>query len=277
MDDHGHGTYCAGIIGAVGNNASGVAGLNWQCKIMALKFISANNQAAIDGAVGSILYAVQEGARISSHSWIATFSQPFEDAVAYARSQGHLVVGGAGNYGTDNDQTLYYPASSALDNVISVSGYDNDHSMPEYLNYGLMTVDLIAPAVNVYSCWTSSCQFATGTSAACPHVAGAAALMMGLKPELDYLEVRGVIMSTVVPVPRADVRCVTGGVLNVERALRRVICAADFDYSGFVDTDDFDAFVYAFEAGGGNADIDASGFVDTDGFDAFVHALVIGC
>ena len=54
-------------------------------------------------------------------------------------------------------------------------------------------------------------------------------------------------------------------------------CPADFDGSGFVDTDDFDAFVYAFELGGDDADFDDSGFVDTDDFDAFIHAFENGC
>ncbi|MCC6425439.1 MAG: S8 family serine peptidase [Phycisphaerales bacterium] len=278
IDDHGHGTFCAGVIGARGNNVSGITGVNWRCKVMALKFFSGNIQATIEGAVAALDYAVSNGAPISSHSWYTSSPLVLEDAVDAAHAAGHLIVAAAANFATDNDVTPYYPASFPHDNVIAVGGCTNDDTLAWFSNYGAVSVDLLAPALNVYSCWINNGYlWGDGTSAATPHVAGAAALVLGRSPGKSCLQIRGEILATVRPVAAAQGRCVTGGVLNVGQALRRSICAADFDYSGFVDTDDFDAFVHAFEAGTGGADIDGSGFVDTDDYDAFVEAFEKGC
>lgn len=278
LDDHGHGTFCAGVIGARGNNLAGIAGVNWQCRIMAVKFFSANIQATIEGAVAAIDYAVSNGAHVSSNSWYAGASAILDEAVLRARGEGHLIVAAAANFATNNDVVPYYPASYPYDNIIAVGGSNNDDALAWFSNYGAFSVDLLAPAVNVYSCWIGNGYlWGDGTSAATPHVAGAAALLWGKTPQKTYLQIRGEILSTVRTVPAALGRCATGGVLNVGRALVRSLCPADFDFSGFVDTDDFDAFVQAFEAGAGSADVDSSGYVDTDDYDVFVRAYEQGC
>ncbi|GAH88400.1 unnamed protein product, partial [marine sediment metagenome] len=84
-DDHSHGTHCAGTIGGVGDNGIGVAGVNWQVKIMAVKFLSAYGSGSYSAAVSSILYATKMGAKISSNSWGGSgYSQALKDAVEYA-------------------------------------------------------------------------------------------------------------------------------------------------------------------------------------------------
>lgn len=221
MDDHGHGTFCAGVIGAVGNNGVGISGVNWRCKIMALKFISANNEGTIEGAIAAIEYAVANGARVSNHSWIATYSQSLQDVVTSAAAAGHLLVAASGNFGTDNDINPFYPAAFEDDNVIAVGGIDNDDNMPSFSNYGAESVDLVAPAVNVYSCWTTGYDYGTGTSAAAPHVTGVAALLFGRNPTWTYRQARGCIFSYVRRLPGLVGRVATGGVLNAGQAMRR--------------------------------------------------------
>ena len=218
MDDYGHGSYCAGIIGAVGNNGIGISGLNWRCKIMPVKFISSGGGATLDGALAAIEYAILNGAKISNHSWISLYAQALQDMVDAAQAAGHLLVAGSGNFGTDNDITPYYPASCENANVIAVGGVDSSDN--PHGNYGVRSVDLVAPSVNVYSCWTSGYRFATGTSAAAPHVAGAATLLLGREPTLTYAQLRQAILRNTRKVPQLKGRVATGGELNVGRAIR---------------------------------------------------------
>lgn len=277
MDDHGHGTFCAGVIGARGNNGIGIAGVNWRCKIMALKFFSGSIQATIEGAVAAIDYAVSNGARVSSNSWYAGASLALEDAVDSAHAAGHLIVAAAANFATNNDLIPYYPASYAHDNVIAVGGSTNDDELASFSNYGAVSVDLLAPAVNVYSCWINNGYlWGDGTSAATPHVAGAAALLLGQNSAASYLQVRGDILATARPVPAAQGRCVTGGVLNVARALRRSMCPADFNQDEFVDAIDYDLFMNAWLLNSPSADSNGDGFTDAIDYDNFIVAWLLG-
>ena len=99
MDDHGHGTHVAGTIGAVGNNGIGVAGINWNVQLMAVKFLDASGNGTTADAVEAINYAAAQGATISNNSWggYEPFSQAMYDAIAAAGEAGQVFVAGAGN------------------------------------------------------------------------------------------------------------------------------------------------------------------------------------
>src|SRR5262249_36448579 len=104
MDDNSHGSHTAGTIGAVGNNNLGVTGVNWNIKIMPLKFLSAGGSGPITAALSCLNYAVMMDVKVSSNSWGGGgFSQAFSNALDAARLKGHIFVAAAGNAGADND------------------------------------------------------------------------------------------------------------------------------------------------------------------------------
>lgn len=216
----GHGTHTAGTVGAVGNNGTGVAGVNWRCRLMALRFIGSNGGYTSD-AILAIQYATQKQVKVSSNSWGGGgYSQGLYDAIAASRSVGHVFVAAAGNSGVNSDTSPMYPAAYGLDNVVSVAATDNNDGLASFSNYGLTSVDLGAPGVNVYSTYgASSYAYMNGTSMACPHVAGAAALVYAANPSMTYAQVRARILSTTRAVGSLAGKCATGGVLNVASAI----------------------------------------------------------
>jgi subtilisin family serine protease len=123
MADNQHGSHVAGTIGAVGNNGVGVVGVNWQCKIVALKFIGASGTGSTSGAVASMEYAVANGIRVSNNSWGGgAFSEAMRDVIAESRDIDHVFVAAAGNDGRDTDTDRFYPACYDEPNIISGPG-----------------------------------------------------------------------------------------------------------------------------------------------------------
>jgi subtilisin family serine protease len=227
MDDHSHGTHVAGTIGAVGNNGIGVTGVNWDVQIMAIKFLDASGNGTTSDAVDAINYAVQMGASLSNNSWGGNepFSQALYDAIAAARNRDHVFVAGAGNgdifgNGQNNDTNPFYPAAYNLDNIISVAATDASDQRATFSNYGLSSVDLAAPGVNILSTVPGNTyQSASGTSMATPHVAGVASLVRAQHPDWTYEQVVNQILGTVDPVSSMQGITVTGGRLNAASAL----------------------------------------------------------
>jgi subtilisin family serine protease len=220
MDDHSHGTHCAGTIGAVGNNGLGVAGVAWKTRIMAMKFLDATGHGDTANAVYCIQYAVQNGAQVLSNSWGGgDYSQTLKDAITAAGSQGVLFVASAGNdYGVNNDVTPSYPASYDCSNIIAVMSTDRNDAVSDFSNIGPNSVDIAAPGSSIYSCLPGSLYgYKSGTSMAAPHVSGACALLLGHNPALTVTQVQQALYSTVDPVVPGY--CKTGGRLNLSRAL----------------------------------------------------------
>ncbi|MBN2513780.1 MAG: S8 family serine peptidase [Sedimentisphaerales bacterium] len=224
-DETGHGTHCAGTIGALGNNASGVAGVNWNVKIMALKFLNAQNMGNTADAIEAIDYAAmmrQRGVNIAltSNSWGGTaFSQALLDAVAAARQAGMLFVAAAGNGNIDTDITPNYPSSFDLDNIISVAATDHHDQRASFSNWGAVSVDLGAPGVDIWSTIRGNGYLVySGTSMAAPHVAGVAALAWSMAPGSSYTQIRDAILTGVDPV-NMDQPTATGGRLNAFNTL----------------------------------------------------------
>jgi hypothetical protein len=172
-DDHFHGTHCAGTIGAKGSNGIGVAGVNWTVRLMAVKFLSASGSGDTAGAVSAIQYAINNGAHVMSNSWGGSGrSQALQDIILEAYNAGIVFVAAAGNNGSDS---TVYPA--AYEKVIAVSATDHNDVKAGFSSYGTF-IDVAAPGVNIFSTKLDGTYgYASGTSMACPHVAGLAALI----------------------------------------------------------------------------------------------------
>jgi|GEM_PF-1264058 len=177
MDDHGHGTHCAGIIAAVLNNGIGVAGLA-QVNIMAEKGMDQLGSGYEDWLANAIIHAVDQGADIISMSWGDYFhSELIYEAIRYAYDAGVLLIAAAGNEATN---MKLFPAG--YDEVIAVVATDRYDGRPYWTNYGDW-VELAAPGVDIYSTvWNDGYTYMSGTSMACPHVAGVAALVWSQFP-----------------------------------------------------------------------------------------------
>jgi subtilisin family serine protease len=202
-DDNYHGTHVAGTIGATGNNAAGVTGICWQAQLMAVKSMFANGSGTDADISAGIDYAVSNGAKVINLSLggTGTFSST-QTSITAARNAGVIVVAAAGNSGTNNDRTPFYPANFTDDNIISVAATQSDDTLASFSNYGPQTVDIAAPGVSILStlptvstsAMTSASKavyydYLQGTSMAAPHVSGAAALYWAQHPTYTYLQV----------------------------------------------------------------------------------------
>ncbi len=221
LDDNGHGTHVAGIIGAVGNNGIGVSGVAWTTRMMAVKFLDSTGSGTTSGAVSAINYAVANGAKILNNSWGGDgYSQSLYDAIANARANGVIFVAAAGNLAGNNDSTAFYPASYALDNVVSVAATTRTDGLASFSNYGSSTVTLGAPGTEIYSTYLHG-GYATlsGTSMAAPQVTGALAVYWDAHPNATYSQVIQRLKDTVDPIAALNGKTVTGGRLNLNKLL----------------------------------------------------------
>ena len=224
-DDGGHGTHVAGIIGAQGNNSVGITGVNWDAAVMGLKFLDGNGEGNTADAASAIDYAVDHGARVINASWGGpAFSHALYSAIRRAGEQGVLVVAAAGNDGVNADSSPDYPAAFDLPNVISVAATDRADRLVDFSNYGAKSVDLGAPGDDIYSTVpsvTDPSGYAafSGTSMAAPFVTGAAALYLSKFPGASVDQVRAALLSTVDRLPTLAGKTVSGGRLNVAKAL----------------------------------------------------------
>jgi subtilisin family serine protease len=231
MDDWGHGTHVAGIVGAVGNNTLGITGVAWRVKLMACKFITATAQYSVSDAILCLDYARRHGARIVTASWggYAFTSIALRDAIAALRDQGIILTAAAGNDNNDNDQLPLYPASYDLDNIVAVAATDRTDARAGFSNYGAQSVDLGAPGAPVFSTWVGSnadYQYNSGTSMAAPHIAGACALLWTRYPTETHQQIIQRILTTVDVLPGLIARTRSNGRLNLAAALASGVAPA---------------------------------------------------
>ena len=228
-DSDGHGTHVAGTLGAVGNNGTGVVGVNWNVRIAALRFLGPGGGLTSD-AIEAVEYAVDMGFDLTNNSWGGgPFNQALYDAIDRAGDNGQLFVAAAGNDGLDNDQFPHYPSNYDLDNIISVAATGPNDELAWYSNYGETSVDLAAPGGalifgqpedDIYSTMPGgSYGYLAGTSMASPHVAGAAALLKSYNGGASAQEVKSAIMNGVDEISSLDGLMVTGGRLNLVKAI----------------------------------------------------------
>ncbi len=220
QDGNGHGTHVAGTIGAVGNNETGVVGVNWNVSIMALRFLDNNGSGTTADAIPAIVYAADMGVLLTNNSWGGGgFSQALKDAIEYARDKNSLFVAAAGNSNLNNDSSPSYPASYDVDNIISVAASDRNDNRASFSNFGKKSVHLAAPGVGILSCEPNNrYQQLSGTSMASPHVAGAVALVATQFSGISYTDLRTRILGTIDPKANFSGNTITGGRLNVNNA-----------------------------------------------------------
>ncbi len=220
-DDHYHGTHCAGTIGAVGDNGTGVAGVCHMVRLMALKFLSGSGGGTTADAVEAVRYATASGVTLTSNSWGGGgYSQTLKDAIDEAAAAGILFVAAAGNDSSNTDLSPSYPACYDSANIISVAASDHNDTLASFTNYGAMTVDLAAPGVGIYSTSPgSSYRSLNGTSMACPHVAGSCALIKAARPAMNWQEIKSALLDNVDGVAGMNGKVLSQGRLNVARSL----------------------------------------------------------
>jgi len=226
MDDNGHGTHCAGIIGAEGDNELGIAGVNWKVKIMPLKFMDADGTGTTKDAIEAINYVIDRkragvNVRIISASWGSTAkSRALEDVIRIAFDEGILFVAAAGNSSSNNDQTPHYPSSYNLGNVIGVAALDRNDQLASFSNYGAKSVHVAAPGQEILSTWLEH-GFAEkkGTSMATPFVSGVAALILAHNPKMSVNDLRARLLKSVDVLPSLKGKVSSGGRINAAKAV----------------------------------------------------------
>lgn len=218
MDDNGHGTHVAGIIGAVGNNGQGVSGVNWNVKIMPCKFMNANGSGYTSDAIECLQYIrtmKDRGVNIvaTNNSWGGGYSQALFDAIK--GQQDILFIAAAGNSTVNNDSLPTYPAGYDLPNIISVAATTSTDSMASFSNYGRRTVQIGAPGDLIYSTLVNgSYGYKSGTSMAAPYVTGLAALIKAKYPSLDWRGIKNLILSGGDKLTALTGRSITGRRIN---------------------------------------------------------------
>lgn len=233
MDDFWHGTLVASVIGAVGNNGKGIAGVNWKVRILACKMIGERH-----GTLHGTLMDFFECARYIkaikdrgenvvavnvSLGWVNMQApEILGDAINLLRSAGILMVASAGNLSRDNDQSPVYPCNFSVefDNVVCVANSTQSDALHVSSNYGVMSVQVAAPGTGISVALPQNrYSEATGTSLSAPFVTGLAALIKAVNPNATYLEVKNRILSTVDKIPALEGKVTTGGRINAYKAL----------------------------------------------------------
>jgi subtilisin family serine protease len=207
-----HATHVAGTIGAVGNNGIGVVGVNWNVRLMSLKFINGSSGDTAN-AIRAVNYAKSmkdlwessghtKGAnvRVLNNSYGGGgFDQSFLDAIKSANQSGILFVAAAGNAPDDpepnNDIVGHFPSNYDVGNVIGVAATDSSDNLAGFSHYGANTVPLGAPGEGILSTTPgNSYTSISGTSMASPHVAGAAALLLAANANLSVQQLRSLLL-----------------------------------------------------------------------------------
>lgn len=242
IDDHGHGTHVAGTIGAVGNNGIGIAGVNWNVKILPCKFLNSSGSGTISGAIECLQYIKAKkdsGVNViaTNNSWGGgEYSQALYDAINAQREI--LFIAAAGNAASDNDVIENVPSNYYLPNVVAVAATDHTDAMASFSNYGRRTVHVGAPGVDIVSLRAAGTNMygdsrhfipdgdsnakyyiSSGTSMATPHVSGLAALIKSQDTGRDWRSIKNLILSGGDTIASMSGSTVTGRRINAYRSL----------------------------------------------------------
>ena len=223
IDESGHGTHVAGIAGAMPDNGIGIAGVAWECPLMAIRAglsLGGSSRMQDDDSASAIVYAADNGASVVNMSWGSEHrSFVIQDAIDYAYAHGVVLVAAAGN---SQKAAAIFPA--AYRKVIAVASTEQNQQRFYQSNFGA-SIDIGAPGNVILSTQIDNrYRLLTGTSMASPHVAGVAALLLAKRPALTHEEVRHILINTADTVRREDSeeldeRFVGAGTVNAERAI----------------------------------------------------------
>ncbi len=206
LDDNGHGTHCAGIIAAE-NNSIGVVGVAPEVNLYAVKVLDRLGSGWLSDCIAGIQWAVDNNMDVVSMSWGSSVDSPsLKEACDNAYNAGLVLVAAAGNDGDGDPNTTEYSYPAAYDSVIAVGATNSSDAIADFSNTGPY-LELAAPGVNIYSTLptyrvtltrTYGYDYGTlsGTSMACPHVAGVAALILASDPTLTNVDVRYILQTT---------------------------------------------------------------------------------
>jgi len=226
MDENGHGTHCAGIVGAEGDNSLGIAGVNWHVEIMPLKFMGRGGFGSTKDAIEAINYVIARkkdgvNVRVISASWGSqSRSKALEDVIRKAGEADILFIAAAGNDGANADKRPHYPSGYKLPNVLSVAALDRRDELASFSNYGAKGVHVAAPGKEILSTWLNGeYEEHSGTSMATPFVAGVAGLVLSVEPNLSVKELRDRLVNTVDKLDSLNGKVVSGGRVNAARAV----------------------------------------------------------
>jgi subtilisin family serine protease len=228
----GHGTHVAGIIGAVGNNGSGVAGINWRTTILPVKWLSS---AAEPGEVANLIAGIEklrqardEGVniRVVNDSAVSASHVPdalLMQAVEKLAARDILFVTAAGNTHENDDKPseTRYPCAYGLPNELCVTASNDEDALAKFANYGAEKVNLAAPGVGIYSTLHNGPAgeehygYLSGGSMAAAQVSGAAALILSSVPSMTATQLKADILEHVTKVPALTGMVSSGGILNV--------------------------------------------------------------
>lgn len=218
-DGHGHGTHCAGVIGASHNNV-GIAGVMANVKIVGIKFLSDKGSGETIDAISAIDYAIKRGVQVMSNSWGGgDKEQSLLDAITAAEQAGITFVAAAGNESNNNDSTPSYPANYDVSNVISVGSYTSAGARSSFSNYGLKTVHVTAPGSNILSTYKGSYANLSGTSMATPHVSGVVGLLLSQEPGLTPAQIKERLIRTSTKTAKLKSASLSGGRVDAYKAL----------------------------------------------------------
>jgi thermitase len=197
----GHGTHCAGIIGANGVVDGGIVGISPELSIMPLRFLGADGSGSLDDGIKAIDYAIEKGVMVISASWGAAVpraqAQPLIDAIKRADDKGIIFVAAAANDGKNNDKTDVFPANSGLPNTITVAASGDKDEKPSWSNFGKATVHVAAPGLNIMSTLPNDAYGnLSGTSMATPLVAGLVAFLKAQDESLTGAQIRAILQTT---------------------------------------------------------------------------------
>ncbi len=229
-DDNDHGTHVAGIVLGVGQDVFAAVKAESKIKIMTIKYLDKTGTGSTSDAVNSIMYAVDQGARVINCSWgNPIYTKSLAEAYRYAYNKGVVMISAAGNSSINNDVTPMYPASLDYANNISVAATDDSDNRASFSNYGRSAVSVGAPGVAIESsvpgdCGETGCFKAmSGTSMATPFIAGLAALIIREAPQLSADQVKNIILGSVDLVPALTESILSGGRVNVYNAIDMAI------------------------------------------------------
>jgi thermitase len=267
----GHGTHCAGIVGATGLVENGITGLSPVVSLMPLRFLGADGSGDLMAGIKAVDHAIEKGAKVISASWGAKVpaaqATPLIEAVKRASDAGVIFVSAAGNDGSSNDSVGFYPANAKFENTITVAASDRNDAKPSWSNYGKAIVDVASPGDAIMSTIPGNKYMELrGTSMATPLVSGLVALLASYKPDITGAQARSIIQSsgTKVSIETAcNCRIDAAGAMETLTASKLVVvpAAATLEPSGTLKFQGFQGTApYRFTSSNtAIADIDANG------------------